>query len=161
VTPLAAYALAAELSFYVHPERVRGARLAELTTLAQADADAAEATPLPDRGVVGTVAWLVGVSHLESGFRIVAHGRQGEEGAFQLMHHWRGDCRGAGEGTVEQQAREAIRRWRLQGATGYTGETPDWTGTAPLAVNRSLWGAIYEASHPYEPVTDLVIAREP
>jgi hypothetical protein len=154
MSTLTAWVLSAILSCFVHPDAISPPRSAEIQKIAEAIADASFSSPLPDRGTVETAALLVGIAKLESGFRMAARGALGEVGVFQLMP--------PAPSGLEAQAREAIRRWRVQGPSGYCGEPRSWFGPGPLARNRNLWGAIYAAAHPFpDPTPFLVLAREP
>lgn len=81
-------------------------------------------------------ATLVAIAWFESGLRVHAVGKLGEQGPWQLMP--------PAPKTVHEQAKEALRRWKVQGAVGYTGER---TCPCPLAVNRRLRGAMLAAAY--------------
>ena len=98
-------------------------RLQDLVIIAIVTADASQATPLPHRTAKQTAATLTSIDFFESGFSPHAVGKLGEVGPWQLLgpgpacpncppvpKHLRG------------QVGEAIRRWRVQGPCGYTGE---------------------------------------
>ena len=80
-------------------------------------------------------AVLISVGHHESGYKIRARGKLGEVGPWQLL--------GANPAMrLTDQAKEAWRRWTVQGAEGYTGEGKC---PCPLAVNRRLLAAIVQS----------------
>jgi hypothetical protein len=162
MTNLALYVFANMMCWFMHPERVSEARKAALRELATAIADASEVVQTRECGgdAACTARWLTNESHLESYWDKLARGKDGEIGAFQLMPPPRGAPVPAG---LEAQAEEAVRRWNFQGPNIFTGEGSRCArefGICPLALNRELGGAIYGASHPYEP-EPIVLARQP
>lgn len=132
--PLAVWVLRLML-FLLPPVQNNVPRLREYVIVAIVTADAAQATPLPGRSSYETAATLTEIALLESGFVIRARGRDGEVGPWQLMP--------PAPARLREQAAEAIRRWRVQGAQGYTGER---RCPCPLAVNRELGGAMLAAA---------------
>jgi len=159
--PLAVWVLNFMLSWFVYPDRVSPARVAELKEIAIATADASESVQLCGRTAVQTAAWLTNEGHLESGWSKAARGKQNEVGVWQLMPPPLGAPVPAG---LEAQAREAIRRWNEQGANVFTGEGRcrelATFGICPLALNRELGGELYLVGHPYG-VSSILLARQP
>lgn len=80
---------------------------------------------------------LVAVGYLESGFTPSAVGALKEQGVWQLMQpapvKWR------------DQAREALRRWHVQGPCGYAGEPKSH---CVLGRHRALLAAMLLAAYP-------------
>jgi hypothetical protein len=101
-------------------------RLRELVIIAIVTADAAEATPLPGKTPKETAAALTGIAVYESGFVIAAHGSRSEVSPWQILP--------PAPVHLRAQAGEAIRRLRIQGWAGYTGEAN--YATHPLADHR-------------------------
>jgi hypothetical protein len=158
VNALALYVFANMMNWFVFPDRVSERRKTELKEIAVAIADASEVVQTTECNgdVVCTAGWATNESHLESGWDKNARGRDGEIGAFQLMPPPKGGPVPIG---LEAQAIEAIRRWNLQGPNGFTGEGVACAkefGICPLALNRQLGGAIYVASHPFLPNSDVL-----
>jgi hypothetical protein len=122
--------------FLMPPRQNDVARLKEFVILSIIIADASEATPLPNRTSRETAAQLIQIAYLESGFSIHAVGKLGEQGPFQLLNHVPTTLRG--------QAKEAIRRWRVQGPAGYTGEAGQ--REHPLADHRRFGAALLAAA---------------
>jgi hypothetical protein len=99
------------------------ARLHELAAIAKVTADASASRE--DAGL------LVAIGYFESGFVIRARGRMGELGPWQLMP--------PAPAKLREQAKEALRRWKVLGPCGYAGErAPD----CPLGYHRRLLGAM-------------------
>jgi hypothetical protein len=110
-------------------------RLRELVIISIVIADASEATPLPRKTVHETASQLIQIGHLESGFAIHAVGKMGELGVWQLMP--------PAPLRLREQATEALRRWRVQGPEGYTGEG---RCPCPLADHRRFGAALIAAA---------------
>lgn len=111
----------------IPPRQNDVARLREMVILSIVIADASEDTPLPGKTAKETAAQFTAIPYYESGFAIHAVGKLGEVGPFQLMPP-------NVPKTLRAQAKEAIRRWRVQGPCGYTGEAN--AKHCPLAEHR-------------------------
>lgn len=105
-------------------------RVAEaIDRVATSDADAAD---------------LASIGSLESGYdRHAVNRRTHARGVWQLMPPV--PCR---RDELECEAREALRRWKVQGAAGYTGEAARMSGSWPLAHERQNRATIWMARHP-------------
>jgi hypothetical protein len=101
-------------------------RLKTLVILSIVTADASQATPLPGQTPKETAAQIVAIGYYESGFVTSAVGKRGEVGWLQLMP--------PAPAHLRAQVGEAIRRLRVQGLVGYTGEAN--YVTHPLADHR-------------------------
>jgi hypothetical protein len=118
---------------WVPPRQSNVAQLGAYVRIAYA---ITEASSDPD-----DVALLASIGSLESGFSPSAVGKLGEVGVWQLMPP-------APKGLVAQ-AKEALRRIRVQGMAGYTGEAADPKSGCPLAHNRLGRAHAWVVDHPF------------
>lgn len=93
---------------------------------------------------------LASITSFESRFAIEATGKRGERGPWQLM--------APAPVALRDQAKEALRRWKVQGACGYTGEATVQNQTdlskCPLARHRIERAQRWLDAHPF-------VRREP
>ena len=133
---LLAFVLAAMTS-WIPP---RASQRAEYDAIAHA---IVAATQDPDDAIQ-----LAALASYESRFDTHARNRRsGARGAWQLLGRSRHDYRTGRNGTLVEQAREALRRWHL-GMCLYTGETrraPD----CPLASERYARALQWLYAHPF------------
>jgi len=89
-------------------------------------------------------ALLASIGSYESGFDVRARNpRTGAIGAWQLMSPQ--PCRRL---DVDCQAVEALRRTKVQGMAGYTGEATTLSGEYPLAIERMHRATVWTARNP-------------
>ena len=98
---------------------------------------------------------LASIGSYESGYRGDRLGKLGEVGVWQLLPPPLGAPVPKG---LDAQAREALRRWDVQGPCGYTGESATPKSACPLARHRieraDNWIATHPPSDTHERVTE-------
>ena len=127
-------------------------RETEYRAIAEASADAAHDDP-------ERAAQAAALARFESGLSLSGRlGKLGERGPWQILGNARGDLRGPrGDGTLAQQAAEALRRWET-GMCLYTGETRA-APECPLAGHRFALAVTWVVLHPFVPPTEPLAAR--